>query len=333
MRMETNGLQQQIFNYLKESLPSHLSLADEMCELLDLSPDSAYRRIRGEKPLTISELRLICEKYRISLDQFLNLNNDTVTFRAPDLVASYKSFADYLTNNILQGVKYFLQFKNKKMMYLCKDASLWYFYLFPELAAFKTFFFIRSVQNNPALYPKKFSMQEFPFTDCFSIMQETLRYFNEIPNEELWNNESFNSTINQVAYYREAGIFRRADDWEQVIDSLLKTIDHLEKQATAGFKFMPGETDLSYRAPIQFYVNDLIIGNNTIYGEMDGHKISWVTYSVFNTLVTKDKRFNDHLFANFNTLKSRSTLISATGEKERVKYFNSLRDKVNALRK
>jgi len=330
--MEPNELQQEFFNHLKSTLPTHISLADELCDLLDISADSAYRRLRGEKSLTFAELKAICEKYHVSLDQVLNLQNDTVAFRAPDLTANYKTFGDYLTN-IMMGVKFFHQFKEKKMMYLCKDAPLWYFYVFPELAAFKTYFFLRSLRNESAVLQKKFSLKEFPFEDCFAIGQETLKLFNEIPSEELWNNESWNSTINQVAYYREAGLFQSNDDCEQVIDSISRTIDHLEKQATVGQKFMPGDSDLRYRATIQFYVNDLIIGNNTIYGEVDGNKVSWVTYSVLNILFTKDKRFNDHLFANFNTLKSRSTLVSGTGEKERVKFFNSLRARVNTLRK
>lgn len=328
--MENNQLQLEFFNYLKSTLPAHVSLADELCDLLNISADSTYRRLRGEKSLTFSELKIICEKFHVSLDQVLNLQNDTVAFRAPDLVANYTSFADYL-KNILQGVLYFHQFKEKKMMYLCKDASLWYFYVYPELAAFKTFFFLRSLRNEPSISNKKFSIKEFAFEDCFAIGQQMLKAFNEIPCEELWNSESWNSTINQVAYYREAGIFSSNNDYERVVESIHKTIDHLELQAAVGQKFMPGDSELKYRAPIQFYVNDIIIGNNTIYGEVDGNKVSWVTYSVLNTLVTKDKRFNDHLFQNFYTLRSRSTLVSGTGEKERVKFFNSVRDKVNTF--
>ena len=330
--MENNQLQLDFFNYLKSTLPPHISLADELCDLLDISTDSAYRRLRGEKPLTFSEIKVIAEKFHVSLDQVLNLQNDTVAFRAPDLVTNHATFADYL-KHIIQGVAFFHQFKDKKMMYLCKDASLWYFYVYPELAAFKTFFFLRSLRNESSLLNKKFSLKEFSFEDCFQLGQQLLKVFNDIPCEELWNNESWNSTINQVAYYKDAGIFSSNDDYERVIDSIIKTIDHLEMQATVGQKFMPGESDVKYRAPIQIYVNDLIIGNNTIYGEVDGNKVSWVTYSVLNTLITKDKRFNDHLFQSYYTLRSRSALVSGTGERERVRFFNSLRDKVNSLRK
>ena len=80
--METNQLQQELFSYLKTQLPPHLSLVDELGDLLDLSPDSVYRRIRGEKPITLNELKRICEKYNLSIDQMLKLENESVLFKS-----------------------------------------------------------------------------------------------------------------------------------------------------------------------------------------------------------------------------------------------------------
>ena len=47
-------------------------------------------------------------------------------------------------------------------------------------------------------------------------------------------------------------------------------IDHLQMQAEKGVKFMPGDTDVSHKAPIQFYINELILGNNTMAMKLDG---------------------------------------------------------------
>ena len=46
--MESNELQKQFFTQLKGRLPQHLSMVDEIAELLNISNDSSYRRIRGE---------------------------------------------------------------------------------------------------------------------------------------------------------------------------------------------------------------------------------------------------------------------------------------------
>lgn len=330
--METTELQQQLFNHLKESLPSHLSLVDQLCELLDLSADSVYRRIRGEKPITLNELKTICEHYQLSLDQLMQLKNESVLFQAPGMTGGPREHIDYMKAMLAQ-FKYFNSFKTRQIHYLCKDAPFWYFYLSPGMAAFKTFFWSKTINNHPSLANKQFSIEEYPFTDCYAIGQQILQEHNVMESVELWNLESIHSTINQVAYYKDAGIFKSTEDFDKVIDSFIEMLDHLQSQAEKGVKFMPGSTDVSYKGPIQFYVNELILGNNTILLSLDDKRMSMITYSVLNYLITRDDRFATKAFETFNTLLSRSTLISKTGEKDRNRFFNTLRDKVNALRR
>lgn len=330
--IETNELQQQLFHHLKSNLPPHLSMVDELCDLLELSADSVYRRIRGEKPITLLELKKICEHYHLSLDQLLQLQNDSVLFDAPGMNKTPGEFVEYLKAMLIQ-FKYFNSFKSKEIHYLCKDSTIWNFYLFPEMAAFKTFFWSKTINNQESLNNKVFSFEEFPYSDCFALGQLVLQEYNQIPCVELWNLESMHSTINQVAYYRDAGNFKTSYDFELVLESFHKMIDHLQLQAEKGVKFMPGAAEVSYRAPIQFYINELILGNNTMVINLDGKNLTMVTYSVFQYLFTKDSRFATKVISSFDTLLSRSTLISKTGEKDRNRFFNALREKVNSLKK
>ena len=324
-------LQQQLFNFIKNSQP-HISLADELCDLLDISHDSAYRRIRGEKPLTLSELKIICEKYNIALDQVLQLQNDTVVFKVPDINQNSVPFADYLKGMLAQ-LKYFNSFEKKQMLYLCKDLPIWHFYLFPEIGAFKTFFWIRTIQNHTDYSHKLFSLSEFSFEECFTIGQQIIKEYNRIPCVELWNNESISSTVSQIKFYQDSCIFKNNNDMEAVINSFERSLDHLQRQAETGLKFMPGDTDVSYRSPVQLYINEVVIGSNTILAELNEQRISFIPYNVFSYMITKDVRFNQSVFNAFNTLVSRSTLVSGTGEKERNKFFRSLKERVQNLRR
>jgi hypothetical protein len=330
--MKNNEIQQQLFSILKEKLPAHLSLVEELGELLDLSADSVYRRIRGEKPIDLIELKKICEHYRLSLDQLLHLQNESVLFEAPGMNKAPGDFLEYM-KAMLQQFQYFNSFTTREIFYLCKDAPIWYFYLFPELAAFKTFFWSKTINNQPQLSNKTFSFEEFPYSDCFAIGQQVVEEHNKIHSVELWNLESIHSTINQVAYYRDAGNFRSPAELKTVIASFHQWLDHLQLQAEKGLKFMPGAADVSHKAPIQFYVNELILGNNTMVIKLDEQSLSMVTYSVFYYLFTKDPRFSAKAMDSFNTLLSRSTLISRVGEKDRNRFFNTLREKVNGLEK
>jgi len=301
--METNELQQQLFSRLKENLPPHLSLVDELGDLLGLSTDSVYRRIRGEKPIDLIELKKICEHYHLSLDQLLQLKTESVLFDAPGMTKPLGDFAEYMKGMLAQ-FRYFNTFKTKEIFYLCKDAP-----------------------------NKTFSFEEFPYDDCFALGQQVLEEHNKINSVELWNLESIHSTINQVAYYRDAGNFRSPEELSAVIRSFHQWLDHLQLQAEKGVKFMPGATDVSYKASIQFYVNELILGNNTMVIKLDQQSLSMVTYSVFYYLFTRDPRFSAKAMGSFDTLLGRATLISKIGEKDRNRFFNALRDKVSQLEK
>lgn len=330
--MDPSALQQAFFNAVKNTLPPHVSMVDEIAEVLHIGNDSVYRRLRGEKPINIFEMKLLCDRFHISLDHVLQIHNDAVVFRAPGINGEVQSFVDYL-KGILGQLKYFNSFKHKELLYFCKDMTFFHFFLFPEIASFKTFFWIKTIQSNPDYQHKSFSLKEFPFTDCFAIGQEIIREYNQIDSVELWNYESINSSISQIEYYRDAGIFSEQSDLNAVVDSLLLTLDHLQLQAERGVKFMPGASEVSYRAPLKFYVNEVVLGSNTILVQLDETKLSIITYSVLSYLLTTDPRFNGNAFKSFNNLVSRSVLISSTGEKERNKFFRALKDKVRQLKK
>ena len=330
--METTELQQQLFSFLKDNLPPHLSLVDELGDLLGVGSDSVYRRIRGEKPVTLMELKKICEHFHLSLDQLLQLKNDSVVFRAPDLGKEHFPFADVL-KSILQQLKHFNSFKTKQLLYLCKDMPIWQFFLYPELAAFKTFVWAKSIHNEPLYAGKLFSLEEMMVEDYFKTGQKIIHEYNQIHSIELWNEESINSTLNQIKFYKDSGGFKQAKDVDVILDSFELTIKHLSMQAEKGVKFMPGEADIQHKAPVQLYVNEIVIGSNTILVELDNTKLSIIPYNVFSYILTKDARFNESMFNGFNTLKNRSTLISVTGEKERNRFFTFQLEKVKSLHK
>jgi hypothetical protein len=330
--MAETDLQKELFVLIKNSLPPHISLVDAIADLLDISYDSVYRRIRGEKPITLNELKVLCEHFHLSFDQILQFKNESVVFNAPEINGSNPDFREYL-KGVLNQMKYFNSFEKREMLYQCKDAPVFYFYLFREIGAFKTFCWLKTVLNHPDYRDKTFSLHEFPFDECNQLGQLIIKEYNILPSIELWNFESLNSTLNQLEYYRDAGLFESEEDFREVLHSFEKVLNHFQEQAQKGIKFMPSGTDITPKAPFKFYVNEIILGNNTFLLDLNGERLSVITYNVLDYLLTRDARFNKKLFDGFNTLVSRSTLISGTGEKERNKFFRVQREKILHLKK
>ena len=55
--MESSDAQLRFFQHIKSALPPNISFVDEIAGLLDISNDSAYRRIRADKPISFEELQ------------------------------------------------------------------------------------------------------------------------------------------------------------------------------------------------------------------------------------------------------------------------------------
>jgi len=322
--MELDGIQKHFFSHLKSTLPKHISLADSMGEILGLSQDSVYRRIRGEKPITLDEIKILCEHFHLSLDQVLQLKSDRVVFQAPALENKSNDFIVYL-KGMLAWMNNINSHEKREMFYLSKDVPIFHFFHYPELAAFKTFFWRKSIINHPDYKDAVFSLDDFEKSEEYSLAQALIKAYNELPSTEIWNAESINSTVRQIEYYREAALFKKPAEASVVLESYEKTLAHIKAQVDKGRKFIHGMGEAGYRAPLKLYINEIILGNNTILVEINGRRISFITYNVLDYLHTSDPRFNEVTFSNFHTLASRSTLISETGERERNRFFNSLR--------
>ena len=58
--------------------------------------------------------------------------------------------------------------------------------------------------------------------------------------------------------------------------------------------------------------------------------ISFVNHSVINFMYTKDLTFNSYMDEHIKRLIKKSTLISEVGEKERTRFFNMMKEKINS---
>jgi hypothetical protein len=63
--MSVINIQSVFLEEVRKRLPPHMAFADELAEILSISRDSAYRRIRGDTVLSLDEVSSICKQYSI----------------------------------------------------------------------------------------------------------------------------------------------------------------------------------------------------------------------------------------------------------------------------
>jgi hypothetical protein len=319
----------EFFQRLKAVIPSHASLVDEVAEALDLSIDSAYRRIRGEKLLDLEELRRLSRKFNISLDNLFSLNSNSILFQGSLPDKTETTFMDWM-EDVLAQLNLVNSFSRKHVYFLVKDMPPFHHYYHPLLAGFKFFFWMKSILDAESLKNEVFSLNKNYFAPFQEITQKILRVYNRVPTSEIWNEEGLTTTLRQIEVYHEMGLIASSDITIKLYQCVLEVIDHLEKMAENGKKSILGQSPTPESAEYRLYLNEIVLGDNTFMAEIGDTKITYLNHSVLYFVGSMDQKFNEGMFRNLDNLMKKSTLISGTGEKERKQFFNKLRKKVQA---
>ena len=98
--MDASQLQQEFFKMIKSAMPPGSSAIDEIAQVLNVSVDSVYRRMRGEKTISLEELYALSSHYKISLDQLMDLQTGTFQFRGNFLNNKTFRYDNYLNGMI-----------------------------------------------------------------------------------------------------------------------------------------------------------------------------------------------------------------------------------------
>ena len=326
--MNSPNVQLLFFRHLKTQLPAHLSMVDEIAELLGISTDSAYRRIRGEKPIDLEETHKLCSHYNISMDKLLNLKSDAFIFNGQlKSLTAENAFENWL-QEVEAQFRVINSFEKKHIYFLMKDIPPWVHFLIPELTAFRCFLYMKSILQDERLKGIKFALDDPRYEKYIVQSKKIVEVYSPIPITEIWNVETLNSTLNQINFYVEAGAFINKNDIRILYEKVEELINHIEKQAELGVKFKIGEIPGPHAPEYRMFVNELILGNNTLLAEMDDSRVTYLNHSVLYFIATRDERFNNAMFSNMQNLMKKSTMISAIGEKDRSGFFNRLRNKI-----
>jgi hypothetical protein len=325
--MDVESIQRELFQLIKTKLPPDASVADEVAALLGISADSAYRRMRAEKQLTFDELYILSTHFRISLDELMNINAGAFLFQGNLL--NHKTYGgEAHFKSMVQILSYFKSFKQKEFYYLCKDVPIFYHFLSREIAAFKYFFWMKTIFEFPEFTNRKFSFDAYP-DDVSAIGEKILDIYNQIPSVEFWNVENINIGIRQVEFYRDSRMFESDQDALKIYEGWEKIIDHLKSQAELGYKYKYGDPDKAPISPFKVYFNEVILGDNSMMVVLDGAKSALMPHTVINYMVTREPAFCENMYGYIQRLARRSTLISEVSEKERSKFFRMLKERIH----
>lgn len=323
-RMSATSIQSVFLEKVRKTLPPHIAFADDLAEILSISRDSAYRRIRGETVLSLDEVSTICKHFKMSLDEIISPSSELVSFHNRFVTEDDFNFQKWL-RSIDENLDMIHALPQKEMIISTKDIPIFYYFKTGELCAFKMFFWLKSILRYKTYHSKNYSPEAVP-KELLALGNKIRDKFIAIPRTELWSYETVHASLRQIEFYYECGFFTSPSQARQLCDELLDMVTEIKDWAAQGSLPNGGGT-------FQLFKNEILIADNTFLFKMVDKRVVFINHNTLNILSTTQDAFCIQTENYLLNLLKKATKISGTGETERLKFFNSMEEKIKSLKR
>ncbi|MCB0633362.1 MAG: hypothetical protein KDD15_26685 [Lewinella sp.] len=324
--MKQVQLQQQLLEIILQRFPKRSLAVARLSELLQVSNDAIYRRIRGDTLLAPDEISLLATRFNVSIDNLINDNEQQILFTFNPFEQEVTGFEVYI-DQLLSAALHIRELPEVELFYSVQELPIFLLPDFPQLMTFRMyvygfnywkFDFLENMPFRPDLMAKS----------TLDKARQVNRIYNEISSHELWNLSLIDNTLNQIEYLATIGRFGHIDQIRALFVELEAVIDHLQTMAKYGKKFIWNTPIRANAADFDLYYNEFARTTDSLLISSPERKILFTSFGSPDFLSTQNQRFCLHLENWFRTIISRSTSISSHSERKRDWFFRHLVQKV-----
>ena len=138
----------------------------------------------------------------------------------------------------------------------------------------------------------------------------------------IWDNMIFHHLVNDIKYFSDIHLIS-CEDIQRIKEELLVLVDELEELA------MRGKTEAGNS--VRIYVSHINFEATYSYLETSSLQLSMIRVYSINSITTQDSEMFNSLKDWIQSLKKFSTMISESGEMQRIQFFNRQREIINTL--
>lgn len=315
--------QKYLFDVLKTKIPGQYRLTDMVEEVLNVSADSAYRRIRGDKELSLSEAIALCKRFNLSMDAIFSCKSEQgALFRyAPVNFSGEGSYVAYL-KRILETLT-FQSAQEKEVYYTAQDIPFNYFFDFTELMFFKLYAYNDTVSRSSISYSE--FCNNLNKDAIVPIYKQLANAYQSIPTKEIWTNQTIDTILRLLEYYYEIGAFDKKETVLFLLNQLAELLDTVKKCANEGCK--GGER----KTPFSLYLCSVDFENNFMFIKKEDKMSCTIRLYTINSIVTENEALCSETAKWIDDLIAKSILISGTSVKDRIRFFQASTNKIKGL--
>ncbi|MCC8018544.1 MAG: hypothetical protein LIO85_02055 [Rikenellaceae bacterium] len=307
---------------MRERLPKGVNLAHHLMDLLCLGKESVYRRLRGEVPFTFNEVVFLAKHFNISLDGIMGETVSNGAMFNLQLIATDDEFENYceIQNYYSNIFSYIAKDPMSELTMACNTIP---YSLYPGFGYLTRYRLCRWMYHNDKLsLPTKLDDIVVPkkLIEVQEKLASSIRDINSV--SFIWDCNVLKSYIREIEYFRALRMLTDGD-LDKLKREMLVLLDELEKMTIEGHN--------SDGKKVSVYLSNIDFESSYGYAEREGFQICFFRIHLINSFDSQQKQICEAQKSWIRALKRHSTLISQSGEVERIKFFAEHRALVNAL--
>lgn len=319
-------LDKNIIDKILAKIPQHLNPVEFLHDILNISKESVYRRLRGDVAFTFEEVINLSSKLSFSLDEIVFSDEDhdllqrpvAFQFRSNKMFDPQKTITEILSS-FIRNQERVKEAKNAEVLVAANQlmvlTSAYYDYLFK----FHYYKWIHQTQQMSL----NFSFGDVVFSDEINDLRNKLKmYESRGEHTYILDHHFLKNTLKEVQYYYRRKLISE-DDVVLLQKDFHSFIDLMEYKV----KFKPKTADHTN----YIYLSALKIDSNGLYCQTDGKETLDLWISFGTSIRTENPEICKTYKSWFNSLKKYSSLITGCNEILQSNFFDKQRSYVEAI--
>ncbi|MDR3272556.1 MAG: hypothetical protein LBT29_03620 [Flavobacteriaceae bacterium] len=313
-------LNSNLVSKILERIPKNVKPVQYIMEVLGLSSESVYRRIRSDICFTFNEAVKLASILDFSMDSVIGQENKTG-------YAFTKNNISHSSNAFLSMMNQYSNLIHKKLAAEESETTIVLNHMLPVFTVyfdtlFKFFYYKWIDQTHEVSLNTPFSDIVLP-QEIVSLQKELDFYSRKISNIVFIIDQNvFLMLIKEVQYYYRRKLVSD-EELELLKADIFKMIDFTEK--------MTQESTLDSKEKIFIFLSALNIKTNSCQSSCDGSISSYFWLYSVKPLVTHEPELYDQHKQWIKYLKKHSVFITHSNELMRAEFFNKQREFLNEM--
>lgn len=321
--MKKDLLYDNLLNAVREKIPQRTVLVNTLVDLLCIEKEAVYRRLRGEVAFTFAEIVTIANEFGISLDNLIG----TVTAKSRPFQLKLVDFVnpvDIDYDMLEQYIDILCMAREDEQSELIDCTNILPQQLYMKYKYISRFYLFKWMyQCGSPGKSKRF--QDIDVTERFEEMQlasvEKSRYIRN--SYYILDPLVFHYLVNDINYFMSIHLIT-AEEVKLLKEELQRLLNEMEVLATRGYFEETGNKVFLYISSVNFDTSYWCV-------QIKNYHISMIKTFILSSVASLDESTYDKLRKWLRALIRSSIMISVSGERQRILFFEKQRELIQSL--